>query len=127
MPESSRRFRGPKTFRWRVFWSLIPIFLLLFGVVAVISSQQHQQLIEEEFVKRGKEMVTSLAKRAELGALAESDSLLEAAMGVAEELAICAIRVSLGWATTSDHIDRFIVAWRALYERAQSRSATAAQ
>ena len=46
------------------------------------------------------------------------------AMGVAEELAICAVRVSLGWSTTNDHIDRFIVSWRALYERAQSRSAT---
>ncbi len=47
------------------------------------------------------------------------------AMGVAEELAICAVRVSLGWTTTSDHIDRFIVAWHALHERAHSRSSTA--
>ncbi len=47
------------------------------------------------------------------------------AMGVAEELAICAVRVSLGWTTTSDHIDRFMVAWHALHERAHSRSSTA--
>ena len=77
MSESPRRFRGPKTFRWRVFWSLMPIFLLLFGVVAIISSQQHRELIQEEFVKRGEGMVTSLARRAELGVLAESESLLD--------------------------------------------------
>ena len=49
------------------------------------------------------------------------------AMGVPEQLAVCAVRVSLGWTTTGDHIDRFMVAWRALYDRAHSRSATAAE
>lgn len=49
------------------------------------------------------------------------------AMGVAEDLAVCAVRVSLGWTTTSDDIDRLVESWRALYERARSRSATAAE
>jgi cysteine desulfurase len=49
------------------------------------------------------------------------------AMGVAEELAICAVRVSLGWTTAADHVDKFFSAWRALYDRAQSRSASAAE
>jgi cysteine desulfurase len=49
------------------------------------------------------------------------------AMGVADELAVCAVRVSLGWTTTSDHIDRFIDAWHALQERALSRSSSAAE
>ncbi|MDA1324105.1 MAG: cysteine desulfurase family protein [Proteobacteria bacterium] len=49
------------------------------------------------------------------------------AMGVPEELAICAVRVSLGWTTTADDMDKFLEAWRALYERAQRRSATAAE
>ena len=49
------------------------------------------------------------------------------AMGVAEDLAVCAVRISLGWTTTGDDIDRLVESWRALYERAQSRSATAAE
>lgn len=49
------------------------------------------------------------------------------AMGVAEDLVVCAVRVSLGWTNTGDHIDRFMVAWRALYDRAHGRSASAAE
>ena len=49
------------------------------------------------------------------------------AMGVPEDLAICAVRVSLGWTTTEDDMDKFMEAWCALYERARRRSATAAE
>jgi cysteine desulfurase len=49
------------------------------------------------------------------------------AMGVADDLAVCAVRVSLGWTTTSDHIDRFIDAWHALHQRARNRSVSAAE
>ena len=49
------------------------------------------------------------------------------AMGVEEELAICAVRISLGWTTSADHVDRFIEAWRALYDRARSRAVSAAE
>jgi len=46
------------------------------------------------------------------------------AMGVAEELAATAIRVSLGPATGADEIDRLVAAWEAL--RARARRAPAA-
>ena len=37
------------------------------------------------------------------------------ALGAPDDIGGCAIRVSLGWATTGDEIDRFLGAWRALY------------
>ena len=37
------------------------------------------------------------------------------ALGASDEISGCAIRVSLGWATTAREIDRFLSAWRALY------------
>ena len=45
------------------------------------------------------------------------------AMGVPEEIAISAVRVSLGWDTTEAEIDRFVEAWRALAARAGRRAA----
>ena len=44
------------------------------------------------------------------GKVAKSHVL--AAMGVAPEISRAAIRVSLGWNTTDEHIDHFIAAWR---------------
>ncbi|MDH3740840.1 MAG: cysteine desulfurase [Hyphomicrobiales bacterium] len=46
-----------------------------------------------------------------------------AAMGVSPDLAQCAIRVSLGWTTTQDDVDRFIDVWHRLIERHQARPA----
>jgi cysteine desulfurase len=46
-----------------------------------------------------------------------------AAMGVDPAEAACAIRVSLGWASTDDDIDRFVAAWAELYSRALRTSA----
>jgi cysteine desulfurase len=43
------------------------------------------------------------------------------AMGVGAEEAASAIRVSLGWTTTVQDIDRFVDAWNALYVRAGAR------
>ena len=40
------------------------------------------------------------------------------AMGVPDELALCGIRVSLGWSSTAAHVDAFVAGWRALYDRA---------
>ena len=45
------------------------------------------------------------------------------AMGVPDDVAVTAVRVSLGWRTRSEDIDRFIAAWRELYERAGARAA----
>lgn len=46
-----------------------------------------------------------------------------AAMGCGEDIAGSAIRVSLGWATTKDDMDRLFAAWDALRERMARRKA----
>ena len=46
-----------------------------------------------------------------------------AAMGVAPEIANAAIRVSLGWNTTSAHIHHFTAAWRKIIARHKARIA----
>lgn len=43
-----------------------------------------------------------------------------AAMGVAESVALGAIRVSLGWSTTAAEVDAFVAAWARLYRRARA-------
>ncbi|MEE9249880.1 MAG: cysteine desulfurase family protein, partial [Alphaproteobacteria bacterium] len=48
------------------------------------------------------------------------------AMGVAEDEASSAIRVSLGWRSRRQEIDKFLAAWRGLYARAGAKSASAA-
>ncbi len=46
-----------------------------------------------------------------------------AAMGVSPEFARAAIRVSLGWNTTEEDIDRFIATWRRIRARHRARVA----
>jgi cysteine desulfurase len=50
-----------------------------------------------------------------------------AAMGVDEALAVCAVRISLGWTTTEADIDRLVESWRTLYQRTRDRSISAAE
>ena len=45
------------------------------------------------------------------------------AMGVDDDLATCAIRVSLGWTTTRADIDRFIEVWQRLVAAHRERNA----
>jgi cysteine desulfurase len=45
------------------------------------------------------------------------------AMGVAPDLAACAIRISLGWNTTASDIEKFLTTFHSLRTRAQARSA----
>jgi cysteine desulfurase len=45
------------------------------------------------------------------------------AMGVADDVAVTAVRVSLGWASRDADVDRFVAAWRELFERAGARAA----
>jgi cysteine desulfurase len=44
-------------------------------------------------------------------------------MGVGDDDALAAIRVSLGWSTTEADIDRFVEAWRMVFERCGRRVA----
>jgi len=55
------------------------------------------------------------------GKVAKSPVL--SAMGVAPELAQAAIRVSLGWNSTSEDADRFIAVWRRLRARHKAKAA----
>ncbi len=48
------------------------------------------------------------------------------AMGVAEDAAACAIRISLGWATTASDADRLVEAWGALHARTRANATAAA-
>lgn len=45
------------------------------------------------------------------------------AMGVSPDLARGALRISLGWNTTEEDIDRFIAAWRSIIARRNTRAA----
>jgi cysteine desulfurase len=45
------------------------------------------------------------------------------AMGVEEATAATGIRISLGWTTTEEDIDRLVASWRALYLRAARKAA----
>ncbi|WP_162247370.1 cysteine desulfurase family protein [Devosia sp. Root635] len=49
-----------------------------------------------------------------------------AAMGIAPELADCALRVSLGWNSTADDVDAFVVGYRSVLERQRARQGQAA-
>ena len=49
-----------------------------------------------------------------------------AAMGVAPELAECALRVSLGWSSTADDVDAFIAGYQSILTRQRARQGQAA-
>ncbi len=69
-----------RTFRARVFWSLIPIIILLITLLGVIDLYQQRRQAEEEFMKRGRAMAANLAFSSELGVFGEDRSLLESAL-----------------------------------------------
>jgi cysteine desulfurase len=48
------------------------------------------------------------------------------AMGVGDDIARSAIRVSMGWTTKASDVDRFIEIWTSIYGRAQARRAISA-
>ncbi|MFB3062721.1 MAG: ATP-binding protein [Candidatus Binatia bacterium] len=72
--------KGLRTFRARVFWSLIPIIILLITLLGVIDLYQQRRQAEEEFMKRGRAMAANLAFSSELGVFGEDRSLLESAL-----------------------------------------------
>ncbi len=48
------------------------------------------------------------------------------AMGVGEDIAAQAVRVSMGWTTEAADVDRFVEVWGGIYGRAQARRAASA-
>ncbi len=74
------RLKGLSTFRARIFWSLVPVILLLFVLLGLIDLYKQKRLAEEEFVKRGQAMAANLAYSSELGVFAEDRRLLESSI-----------------------------------------------
>jgi hypothetical protein len=66
--------------RARVFWSLIPIFCVLFVLVAFVDLHRQKGLIEDEIHQRGKSMSENLAYASRLAVLTEDKWLLESAL-----------------------------------------------
>jgi signal transduction histidine kinase len=75
-----RWFQGFKTFRARIFWSVMPIVLGLLVIHALMDLREHRRLVESEFLKRGRAMADNLAYSGELGVFAEDRQLLESSM-----------------------------------------------
>jgi len=75
-----RWMKGLRTFRARIFWSLIPIILLLVILLGVIDFQQQRRLAEDEFTKRGDAMAANLANGSKLAVFTEDSQLLESSM-----------------------------------------------
>ena len=68
------------TFRARVFWSLVPIFCLLFVFVGFVDLHKQKQLAEDEIIERAKSMAENLAYSSRLAVLTGDKLLLEAAL-----------------------------------------------
>src|SRR5438309_11542974 len=74
------RVRGFRSFRARVFWSVVPIVVSFLVFQAWMNVREHRRLVTEEFEKRGQALASNLGYASELGALSEDLQLLEAAM-----------------------------------------------
>jgi signal transduction histidine kinase len=68
------------TFRARIFWSLVPVIIILFATLGVAGLALNRRLAHEEFMKRGQAMAASLAQTGELGVYTEDTQLLESSM-----------------------------------------------
>jgi signal transduction histidine kinase len=78
--KSKIALKGLRTFRARVFRSLIPSILLLVILLGVVDFYQQRRLAEEEFVKRGETMAANLASSSKLAVFTEDRSLLESSL-----------------------------------------------
>ena len=68
------------SFRSRVFWSLIPVFLILFVFIGFVDFHRQSNLAEDEVRERAKSMAENLANAARLAVLTEDNWLLNAAL-----------------------------------------------
>jgi signal transduction histidine kinase len=76
----SRSFPGFRSFRARIFWSVVPIVVSFLVFQAWMNAREHRRLITEEFEKRGRALASNLGFTSELGVFSEDRQLLEAAM-----------------------------------------------
>ena len=75
-----RLTQSASTFRARIFWSLVPVIIILFATLGVTGIVLNRRLAHDEFVKRGQAMATSLAQTGELGVYTEDSQVLESSM-----------------------------------------------
>jgi signal transduction histidine kinase len=68
------------TFRARVFWSLVPIFFLLFLLLGFVDLYQQKQVAEEEVNRRANAMAQDLAYSSRLAVLTGDRALLESVL-----------------------------------------------
>jgi cysteine desulfurase len=85
--------------------------------LAMPGVRAHTQLIELDLAG----FAVSAGSACSSGKVGPSHVL--AAMGVPVEDAQTAIRVSLGWASTEDDVERFVTAWQRLYQRTRKTAA----
>ncbi len=74
------RAEGPRTLRARIFWSVIPIVVVLWAVHGIVDLREHKRLVMGEFMNRGNALVTSIARSSELGVFSEDPQLLDASI-----------------------------------------------
>ena len=61
--------KGLRTFRARIFWSFIPIIILMVILLGVIDFRVQRRLAEEEFIKRGDAVAANLAQASKVAGL----------------------------------------------------------
>jgi signal transduction histidine kinase len=72
--------KAPTTFWLRIFWSFVPIVVVLLVVNGLINIREHRRVVTAEFMKRGDAVVSQLASSSELGVLTEDKQLLGASI-----------------------------------------------
>jgi signal transduction histidine kinase/CheY-like chemotaxis protein len=63
--------------RSRIFWSIAPVFLLMFIPVGVFTLRQQQELAQVQYTKRGQTLAANVAVDVELGVLSEDGPTME--------------------------------------------------
>ncbi len=71
-------FKTRSSLRARIFWTIVPVFLLLFLLIGFISVRRQTEVARAEFIKRGQTTAANLGGIAELGVLSEVASHLDA-------------------------------------------------
>jgi signal transduction histidine kinase len=72
--------KAPRTLWLRIFWSIVPIVVVLLVVHGLISIREHRRVVTAEFMKRGEAAATHLASGSELGVFTEDRQSLGASI-----------------------------------------------
>lgn len=72
--------KAPRTLWLRIFWSIVPIVVVLLVVHGLISIREHRRVVTAEFMKRGEAAVGHLASSSELGVFTEDRQSLGASI-----------------------------------------------